>query len=457
MQLHRHRSGALFMIIVACFILWLFTAGQSSEVASAEADLSVGELQQDLIFLRNKIEKKHPNLYLYTPKQQMDAAFDSIYNAIDKPMSTLQFYELITTLYPKLKDGHTVFLPPAELTDMYNANAVFFPFDIFWSQGKMHITANCSADTTLKEGDELLSVNGLAVNDIIGNMLSHQVRDGYSETYPIWITNKWFREYYSYSYAHPEYFKIEYVHHNNKEKITCRGLSKDSIRYYRNIRYSKQIAENAKKRAIFMHMETQQTAVLTILSFNNSLLKKNYHQDFKKSIDSVFEEIEKQHVQNLIIDIRDNQGGDAVNGKLLLSHLLDSAFTLVYKGPSSGSHKPAKHNYKGQVYLLINGGSFSMSGMVAACLRRTNRAVLIGQETGGNGILLSGNPHSFRLPNSHITCDIATRSWQVQDKPNEGHGIMPHYTVVPDIEDKLTGRDAEKIFALGLISKAINK
>lgn len=424
---------------------------------SEEILYPVAELQVDLIYLRGKIEKKHPNIYLYTPEQEMDAAFDSLYNAIDKPMSTLQFYELITTLYPKLKDGHTVFLPPAELTDMYNANAVFFPFDIYWTQGKMYITANCSADTTPKAGDELLSINGIAVNDIIDNMVSHQVRDGYSETFPVWITNKWFREYYSYSYAHPGYFKIEYAHHNNKEKITCRGLTKDSIRYNRNIRYNEQVVQSAKKRAISMHMETQQTAVLTILSFDNSLLKKNYQQDFKKSIDSAFDEIEKQHVQNLIIDIRDNQGGDAVNGKLLLSHLLDSAFTLVYKGPSSGSHKPAMNNYKGAVYLLINGGSFSMSGMVAACLQRTNSAVLIGQETGGNAILLSGKPHTFRLPNSHITCDIATRSWQVQDKPNEGHGVMPHYIVVPDIEDKLTGRDAEKIFALGLISKAINK
>src|ERR1051325_1265081 len=71
---------------------------------------SIAELQKDFKFLRAKLGRTHPNLYLYTPKVKFDLFFDSLYSCITKPMRDFEFYQLITLLNSKIKDGHTMML-----------------------------------------------------------------------------------------------------------------------------------------------------------------------------------------------------------------------------------------------------------------------------------------------------------------------------------------------------------
>ena len=47
---------------------------------------------------------------------------------------------------------------------------------------------------------------------------------------------------------------------------------------------------------------------------------------------------------------------------------------------------------KGELLVLINGGSFSSTAILCACLRRDQRALFIGEETGGNAHIISGDP-----------------------------------------------------------------
>ncbi|MBK8351986.1 MAG: hypothetical protein IPL21_09905 [Saprospirales bacterium] len=59
-------------------------------------------------------------------------------------------------------------------------------------------------------------------------------RDGYNSTYPLWILNEWFREFYSYVFGHPTTFNlsIKLVENITLSK-TINALSKDSILHTR--------------------------------------------------------------------------------------------------------------------------------------------------------------------------------------------------------------------------------
>ena len=127
--------------------------------------------------------------------------------------------------------------------------------------------------------------------------------------------------------------------------------------------------------------------------------------------------------------------------KLLLAHLLNAPFHLVWKGPASGRCRPVAHPYAGKLVVLMDGGSFSATGMVLSCLERHGRATFIGEEAGGNRTVLSGSPKHFRLPNTGLDCYISTRLWQLVDRPNEGHGVLPTIAVAPTIEDIVHRRD----------------
>ncbi|MBC7508423.1 MAG: hypothetical protein H7320_06705 [Ferruginibacter sp.] len=127
---------------------------------------SVNELQTDFKFLQTTLEKTHPNLYLYTPKEKLNLFFDSLYKCIVKPLSELEFYNLVTLINSKVKDGHTILLPSKDAGNYYNENGKYFPFYITILNNRPYVTMNCSADTSIKEGAEILSINGSNTKEV---------------------------------------------------------------------------------------------------------------------------------------------------------------------------------------------------------------------------------------------------------------------------------------------------
>jgi C-terminal processing protease CtpA/Prc len=114
-----------------------------------------------------------------------------------------------------------------------------------------------------------------------------------------------------------------------------------------------------------------------------------------------------------------------------------------------------KYHYSKKVYVLINGGSFSASCLVAAYLKYHNRATFIGEETAGTaeGCNAGITPY-YKLPNTkirvrmpafrivHDVCPVIT-----------GHGIQPDIRINYSIKDFLARRDLEMEKVRELIEK----
>lgn len=352
---------------------------------------SVYELQTDFQFLRTKLEKIHPNLYLYTPKAEFNLFFDSLYKSIVNPLTELEFYNRITLLNSKIKDGHTMLLPSEGASHYFYQNDKFFPFYIVISNDKLYVNMNCSTDKTIKEGAEIMSINGISTTNIINQLLTRQIRDGNNKTYPIWILTNYFKEYYSFSFGHPNTFSITFKMGNTDQQTTAiKALSKDSIRFYQQFKYSNRISTAKEEKGIVLEINKQLSiATLTIKSFDNDILKSEYKQDFKSTIEKMFIQIRNNHTDNLILDIRNNQGGDFEPGRLLLTYLLQQPINYLANSKEFRRLTPIKNNFKDSLYVLINGGTFSNSGIVSSYLELTKRGVFIGEETAGNKILLA--------------------------------------------------------------------
>ena len=154
----------------------------------------------------------------------------------------------------------------------------------------------------------------------------------------------------------------------------------------------------------------------------------------------------------------------------LLSYLLDKPFSVVQQyfcvennelqqcnGPSLGHHNPKSNNFKGKLYVLVNGGSYSNSGIVSSCLQANNRATFIGQETGGNPNVIAGFIKDIKLPNTNIQVQIPTKQFVITDKTNNnGHGVLPTHFVEPKLKDILENNETELEYIIDLISKTNN-
>jgi len=139
-----------------------------------------------------------------------------------------------------------------------------------------------------------------------------------------------------------------------------------------------------------------------------------------------------------------------------LSHLLNQPVNFLEGSGQSRTIKPYADAFKGNLYVLVNGGSFSNSGIVCSYLELTKRAVFIGEETAGNKNIISGEPGDFILPNTKIIAEISTKKYRIRQQDNDGHGIVPAYEIIPSIDDIINGRDPVKTFAWSIITKANN-
>jgi C-terminal processing protease CtpA/Prc len=207
-----------------------------------------------------------------------------------------------------------------------------------------------------------------------------------------------------------------------------------------------------------------------------------------------FREINERNTEHLIIDLRNNEGGKEVYGSLLLSYLMDQEFPYydyldisqkkrfsfseyasvplafkflktLFKQTDSGGYewrghkncglqKPAKNNYQGNVYVLINGGSYSVATEFASVLKSLHRAVFIGEETGGG---YYGNTSGFfaivKLPHSDLELGIPLVGFysKVQPTQYENRGVFPDYEIRPSVSGVLSKKDEVLDYALKIV------
>jgi C-terminal processing protease CtpA/Prc len=257
-------------------------------------------------------------------------------------------------------------------------------------------------------------------------------------------------------------------------KKDVQGYDKNSATYMRDLH--------------FMQKDSA-VAMMTIKGFKNGDYDTFYEESFKK--------IKAYNAKTLIIDLRNNSGGRMDEISNLHAYLSDSAFVFsdkyevvnktsllkadyfktggiglkVFKGiiapifysfmffkvhkgddgkfyysSSQSKLKKIKDDaFKGKVYVLINGGSFSASSMISSNLKGSKRAYFVGEETGGafNGTVAGIMPQKT-LPNSKIKARIGLMFIKPHYKTDQnGRGIFPDKEIIPTLEDRQKERDPE--------------
>ena len=110
----------------------------------------------------------------------------------------------------------------------------------------------------------------------------------------------------------------------------------------------------------------------------------NTYKQFRKSL----EKLEKKNIKSLIIDVRDNNGGYLSSVSDIASIFLQKN-KIIYQLSSKGINEPIldstkeKRNYK--VAVLINENSASAAEVLAAALKDSYKAVLVGMTSYGKG------------------------------------------------------------------------
>ncbi|HEY3949527.1 hypothetical protein [Phenylobacterium sp.] len=147
------------------------------------------------------------------------------------------------------------------------------------------------------------------------------------------------------------------------------------------------------------------------------------YQTLGRDAREMFELIDKAHPGKLIIDMRDNGGGDNTVGYGFLIRPLKARADL---------------NQTGRLYVLVGALTFSAAMNNAAQFQDDTKAILVGQEIGEKPNSYQ-EPRQFRLPNSHLIVRASSLYYKFREHgPN---AVAPDKAITPTWDDVKAGRD----------------
>lgn len=466
--------------------------------------IPVEALNQDLDILQENLKLSHTGLYTYHDEATLDKTFLSIKESIQEPITALAFYRKMTTLLPVIANGHTYMEPPEAYNVSANLYESVLPFLTYWDRDTLFVTKNLSRNDSIMPRTAILSINGESPKTIIEKLMAVHTRDGYNKTLPRRNVTRNFIGWYARLIGSPDTFDLEVLDVlGNKKNYQIAALYDAEIRAIVQKRYGEGFWNGPRVPALQLDINNK-VATLIVRTFDVEAIKKWGGQKFRSFFKDAFEQIETAGVEHLILDLRNNGGGNSKPTIALISHLLNEEFTFYkevtvwqkkipnreyYVGRSVFWHnleqkflfkkrgnlyerkqtpltglfgiagqkptKPAKNVFNGELYVLTNAGSFSATGEAIALIKEHDLATFIGEEAGGNpNQNISGRKLVMELPNSKCLVTIPLWLYEMNvDFENTGYSIIPDYPVTNTIDDVLENRDAAMELTLNLIKK----
>jgi len=382
-----------------------------------------------------------------------------------------------------------------------------FPFMIIEHNGKPYVKRSIFDDLSIKPEDEIKSINNIPVNTILETCCHYLTGES---NYPkiSKIYSNAFLQYLAFVYNFHDSFNISYISQSdNKEyNITVPGACLNDF-IEANKKYAPKWEVYTKKPIIsqedvfdFSMITSKPIGYLNFYSFALDLDKKTEKQ-VEGKVDTIFCKLKKEGIKNLIIDIRENDGGEDYCTELLMNYLTDKKWNwggpaemkyseqqkkiysqlFIKKGfhpffklshtykeffkPANGSirrvddekikYRVRKSKFNGNVYVLTGAKTFSSAVTFAAICKCYGIATLIGRETGG---VMQGFTSTIPviLPQTKMRISVSSRKVKNACGDNYKLGLTPDITVVPEIKDILDGKDSALKYTIDLIDKNSN-
>lgn len=476
-------------VFLACLCMILMSCSLS-RVPAEYKKFSPKKLKEDFRIFQGALEESHPSLYWFTPKEEMDREFSNAFNSITDSLTERQFRTKLLKVVTAIRCGHTSISYSKRYTRFLDtASLKLFPLAFKVWKDSLVVTANLNRkDSILRRGTIVTSINNYTPRQLIDTFFNYITGDGHSVAgrYQTLSSFGTFGVLYKNVLGLPDDFRVNYINEQGVEASTTIPVFKpvkDSVAKSDSLKPEKYTPKERRSMRAFAtrHIQVDTTLNSAYMLLNTFANGTNLKKFFKSS----FKSIERLGIRHLVIDVRSNGGGEAGNSTLLTQYLSDHKFkigdslyavkrsskyrdyikfqpvywlitSILTKKKQDGffhfgfyerhTFKPIKkHHFKGNIYILTGGNSFSATTLFAQELKGQKNVTIVGEETGGGGY---GNSAwiipQLTLPNTRLRIGIPKfRFVMRRDLVKEGRGVMPDVYAAPTAQDIQNGIDVK--------------
>jgi hypothetical protein len=373
-------------------------------------NLTTAQWREDLAALARDLPKRHANAFAFLPKAEFERRVADLDRRIPS-MSADEVFVGLLQLVNSIGDGHTTIVSPPDRENM--------PLELTLIGGEFRVTA---AGAGLEKA---LGAQVVAIDDT-------PIAEAHRRALTLTPTQEL-----------PELREGRVVF------FLARGLTLHGLGItHRRDRAIYKLRDDAGKTFTVeaKGLGTVAEAPMTSLHSKSALRYQNPNADFwckplpdakavycawrayphlHENAQAMFALIDQTEAEKLILDMRDNGGGDNTVGYAELVKPLAARADL---------------NRKDRLYILIGPLTFSAAMNNAAQFQDQTNATLVGQTIGEKPNSYQ-EPRSVRLPNSRLNVRVSTLYYEFR-KTGE-NAVRPTREIIPTWADVKAGRDPE--------------
>lgn len=476
--------------MVAAILFW--GCGKKISPDPGDTVIEASAAKADLRTFASILKKAHPSLYLYLPEKRFDFLTDSLSSTITTTVTLNDFFNKLYCIVGRVGCSHTdIAMPPAVYDSLQNRQ-FFFPFPVEWIDGRLLVNVR---GYDLSQGTEIRRINGKPAETIIRELMLYNSVEGLSRETQKRMAGADFSFQYYLKYGPQKLFNLEVTDTSGMEKtvkMSSIKLSEWEQRFSGDIYYFDDVSVGHDLNI----NDANGYAIMRISTFEFNQEKQQ--QAFEHFCNNSFELLRaKPNITNLIIDLRQNPGGDLYNAfylfsylarepflqyatvyskvsKLPFSNLLDEEFSgdketeinqsiaekftqrvksgyWKYADSFNRQWVPDPNAFKGKIFLVTNAKVNSAASYFALMVKNSGIGTIVGEETAGGSY--SGNGFTtikYKLPNTGIRLffPYAHIVYNYKPEKNNARGLEPNYLVPDDRESFKKNTDRQLYFII---------
>ncbi|RXM41233.1 hypothetical protein BOQ62_01470 [Chryseobacterium sp. CH21] len=456
---------------------------ESKNAAILDGQFSPDQFVEDLRTFRSIRDKANSGLYVYRTKNQIDSIYQQAEIDARNSKNIFDFYKVIANVTGFEGSCHNYTDLPNHASYYLTQKPEYLPITLKNIDGRL---LQDSKDAALPLGAEILSINGVPAKEMISRFSKYYFSDGYSMPYKetTGFERGMLDKFYIEFGTHKNYI-ISYQWNGSVKEISLPGISLENFKKLQDSRHSLAFDRKLLSEKYSFTKEGNGMYRLSLRGFDFATGKEDpAYKKFSVFLEHMMDTLEREKIENLIVDLRGNTGGTGalyekvfsyltqrpfrdshyaytqfnevpMEGKLVITplflsngvkdkHGLNAYLKQLYPKEVQGKYYwaddknpsilPNDRTFKGQLYLFVDQRVASAASHLASLIKSYTNAVVIGKETVGGYYEHNGHlPLVYELPNTGIQTgfSIVHVIQDAQNLPDQkrGQGIIPHIKV----------------------------
>jgi len=369
---------------------------------------------EDVDFLVEQLKAKHPKPFAKISKQDFSDEIERLKAALSEEVPVKDFSLSIAALLALVGDDHTRHRDFSAFEEHVRRGGLVFPVKFRYKDDCMMVEA-WSPDVSparMKVGDAVVGANGEPMESLLqryGQYISVETD----------LQRCWALEW--------SFDRYQVMLGDVSSEYTLQ-LSDSAGKTYSEalpaVKPWREEYEKSKPKAPRFHYqfyEDGKVCLFKLQTFNWDL-----RTELNSKLAALLDAMRRNKTEIVILDLRGNGGGNSNMGSIVLTTMID--------GPYGELRPHPEHWWPARLALLCDRATYSAASFEAMLVKDYGAGIIAGEETGGRASGY-GNIEHVILPNSLLSCGIATAYFLRRAGYDDGRGVLPDLPLDVTLED----------------------